>query len=292
MNSQSNNLFCFPAPDVVFEDKLFCFTGEFDLGSRAYCKAIALSYGAKKTKSLTMKTDYLVIGSHDSAMWGHEHYGNKIEKAIKYRNKSKAIKIISEEHFTSFIDIDKVVEILKPKYKKKIRVDFDVKYTDLIVFDLETTGLSADNNEIIEIGAIKVINGSFETYTTLVKPTKKVSKQITKITGITNKMLLDAPSIEDIIDDFFDFLEDFPLVAHNASFDMRFLKRNLENHNLIFRENIITDTLSLARRKFPELENHKLSTLIKHLGIKVERSHRATDDALATLQIYNSLFSD
>lgn len=160
-----------------------------------------------------------------------------------------------------------------------------------VVFDFETTGLSPDKNEIIEIGAIRVddIKGTeHKTFSMLVKPTQPISKRITKINGIDNEMVSEADGISKAITEFYDFIGDLPLIAHNASFDMKFLLHNLKEHDLEFMDNPVVDTLYLARKAYPDLDNHKLPTLVEHIGIKVNQHHRASDDSLAALYVYTT----
>lgn len=159
--------------------------------------------------------------------------------------------------------------------------------TQFVVVDIETTGLNPDKNSIIEIGAIKVDVrlSDHPTFSTLINPGKKISNKIISITGITNEMLSEASDISKEMPDFLSFIEELPLVLHNAPFDMAFLEIAAGKNGRKIR-NLIIDTLPLSRKVFPNLPNHKLTTLIQHLGIKVERSHRALDDCFATLWIY------
>ena len=281
---------CSPLPDVTITDNVFCFTGDFNLGTRGYCEKIVLAHGAKTSKGITKKVDYLVIGANESELWSHGSYGAKIEKAVEYREKGTGVKIISEEHFLKYIDLNintTQVEITPKKSTVKINTSFGDRY---IVFDLETTGFSPIYDEIIEIGAIKVDKDSskeHQIFNILVKPSKKISKGITSINGIDNDMVANANTIDVTIQEFYDFIEDFPLVAHNAPFDMKFLIKNFEDSGLIFKDNEVINTLPLARKAFPNFPNHKLTTLIEHLEIEVKQSHRALDDSIATMQIYN-----
>lgn len=167
------------------------------------------------------------------------------------------------------------------KGKKAIQKSF-------VVFDIETTGLSATEHEIIEIGAIRVNDikaSSHTTFHALIKPTCKLPRQITQITGITDKMLEECLGIEAHIHEFKKFIGDLPVIAHNASFDCRFICEAFETHGIEFNNNVI-DTLQLTRKAFPNLENHKLITLKKHINIKTDKEHRAMDDAISTLRIY------
>lgn len=167
------------------------------------------------------------------------------------------------------------------KGKKTVQKSF-------VVFDIETTGLSPHNDEIIEIGAIRVddINASgHTTYQELIKPSCRISSRISKITGITNDMLENCNSIDHHIEEFKEFIGDLPLVAHNASFDCGFMSHVFNKHGLEFNNHVI-DTLQLSRKALPQLDNHKLTTIKEHLRIQSDRDHRALDDAIATLRVY------
>ena len=167
------------------------------------------------------------------------------------------------------------------KGKKAVQKSF-------VVFDIETTGLSPHDDEIIEIGAVRVDNinsSNHKTFQILIKPSRKISSRITKITGITNDMLDDCKCIDHHIKEFKEFIGDLPLVAHNATFDCGFMSNAFKKHGLEFNNHVI-DTLQLSRKALPQLENHKLITIKEHLRIKSDRNHRALDDAIATLRVY------
>lgn len=156
---------------------------------------------------------------------------------------------------------------------------------DFVIFDLETTGLNPADSEIIQIGAIRYNNeNEIERFNTYVKPTKRISSEITNINGITNEMLQDAPDIKEALLSFKEFIKNDVLIAHNTSFDMKFLQTY---NNLIYGEtfnNMTLDTLSLAR-KYINTHNHKLETLKKFLKIKIG-SHNSLDDCIVTHKVY------
>ena len=157
--------------------------------------------------------------------------------------------------------------------------DVAIKDTTFVVVDIETTGLCFDADEIIEIGAVKMVNNEIvDRFNTFVKPTKPVPVNITSLTGITNDMLKSAPPIEKAIVSFIEFLSDGIFVAHNAQFDSGFIRRDTSRLNIPF-NNKILDTLALSRILFPQLKNHRLDTLAKELKIKMGSHHRAVDDA-------------
>ncbi len=162
-------------------------------------------------------------------------------------------------------------------------LNFDT--SNMCVFDIETTGLSSINDMITEIGAIKVRDGNVvETFSQLINPERPISEFITNLTGITNEMVTDKPKINQVINSFNEFIGSSVLVAHNATFDIGFIREQMRLVNLEL-ENPILDTLELARTIFPSLKNHKLDSLAKHLDVNLENHHRALDDAQATKDI-------
>jgi DNA polymerase-3 subunit alpha (Gram-positive type) len=158
--------------------------------------------------------------------------------------------------------------------------------SDFVVFDIETTGLSKDKNHITEIGAVKVSDGAIvDKWSTFVNPGEPIPPNIVALTSITDDMVKDAPRIDEILGDFFEFCKGCVLVAHNASFDIGFIRKAAEDMGLGFGFTYL-DTLQLARCMYPTLHNHKLDTLTKHLNIILENHHRAVDDAKATAEIF------
>ncbi len=156
------------------------------------------------------------------------------------------------------------------------------------VFDVETTGFSPTEEEIIEIGAVKIRDGKIvDTFSTFVNPERPIPEKITELTGIDDSMVADAPTLQDILPDFIDFFEGTVLVAHNATFDLRFLQASLAKTGLNDRVQSITilDTLNLSRALLTQLKNHKLNTIAGHFKISLENHHRACDDAKATGEI-------
>ena len=155
-----------------------------------------------------------------------------------------------------------------------------------VVFDIETTGLNKDTCAITEIGAVKIANGEIvDNFSTFVNPKMPIPENITELTGITNEMVRSAPENNIVIPKFLEFCKDSVLVAHNANFDVGFIKKACENLGIVFDFSYM-DTLMLARCLYPELANHKLNTLSKHLNIVLENHHRAVDDAKATAEIF------
>lgn len=165
------------------------------------------------------------------------------------------------------------------------------KNVGYVVFDLETTGLSPYKDEIIEIGAVRVDkNGQIvATFTTLVRPTKPVSEFVQKLTGISNEMLTDAPSIYTALPEFAFFAGDAVLVGHNVTFDIAFIQQKAKIYSDINFLNPYIDTLTLARKVYPGLNSYKLQDLIKKFNLKTFAAHRALADVVATQQLYQLL---
>ncbi|MGM0444976.1 MAG: PolC-type DNA polymerase III [Bacillota bacterium] len=171
-------------------------------------------------------------------------------------------------------------------------IDKDIKETEFVVFDLETTGLNPVNNEIIEIGAVKIKDGEIiDDFSSLIKPDSNISNKITDITGIDNEMVKDKPAFKEVFNEFVDFIDGCPLVAHNMDFDYSFIRKPLKEHN-IKKEITLIDTLTLSRAVLPKLKNHKLATLVKHFNIKLDNHHRALDDSKATAHLLFKLLEE
>ncbi|MCG8484548.1 MAG: PolC-type DNA polymerase III [Clostridia bacterium] len=162
--------------------------------------------------------------------------------------------------------------------------------SEYIVFDLETTGLSSRNDEIIEIGAVKVKDRQItDVFQTLIRPNKNISLEITRLTGISNEMVQAQPPIEEVFHDFMAFIGDLPLVAHNAAFDVAFLKEACSKFGSILTNDAI-DTIKLAKILLPDLKKYKLNVVASHLKISMKNHHRADDDAKTAAQILIKLF--
>jgi DNA polymerase-3 subunit alpha (Gram-positive type) len=148
-----------------------------------------------------------------------------------------------------------------------------------VAFDLETTGLSRYTDRITEIGAVLVENGEIVAeFNTFADPQRKLDEENIALTGITDDMLVGAPSQEEAIRAFLDFAGDRPLVAHNAAFDMGFLREGCARYGIEFRH-VSVDTLILAQKLLPSLSKHKLDVVAKYFRLPEFRHHRASDDA-------------
>lgn len=153
------------------------------------------------------------------------------------------------------------------------------------VLDVETTGKSSYFDKIIEIGILKVRDNKIvEKYNQLIKPTFSINSFITELTGISNEMVKDMPSINEVKDSVLEFIGNDILIGHNTSFDIRFINNSFN----IAINNKYMDTLQFARKLYPELSHHRLSDLNKYLNFNIEE-HRALSDCLSTKNLYDNI---
>ncbi|GIM28401.1 DNA polymerase III PolC-type [Clostridium polyendosporum] len=159
--------------------------------------------------------------------------------------------------------------------------------TTYCVLDLETTGFSPVTEKITEIGIMKVQDGKvIDKFSCFVNPEKPIPARVIEVTNITDDMVADAETIDKVFPKLLDFIEGSVLVAHNAGFDVGFLKHNAKVLGYDF-DFTYLDTLSLAQEIFPDFKTYKLGRIAKHLGIKVEVAHRALDDVDTTVKVFN-----
>lgn len=159
----------------------------------------------------------------------------------------------------------------------------------VVVVDVETTGLSTNDDSIIEIGAIKLENGSVvDSFSTFVNPQRKLSEFIVGLTGITDEMVATAPLIAEAVKLFIEFAGDSVLVAHNANFDIGFIKKAAKDNDIVFEPSYI-DTVMLSKYVYPDAKRRALPKLCEEIGIEVEKSHRAVDDAITCSKLYKKM---
>ena len=243
-----------------------------------------------------------------SDMDGVSYVSDIIKQAIRWGH--KAIAITDHGVVQAFTDAFHTMSDLKGSYAKKgEKLDFKIIYgveaylvddtkqivtnprgqsfnDTYVVFDLETTGFSAEVDRIIEIGAVKVCNGEIvDRFSTFVNPEIPIPFRIETLTHINDQMVMNAPKIEEVLPKFLEFCEDAVMVAHNAEFDTSFIINKAEKIGINVDTTII-DTVLLAQFLMPNLHNYKLDTLTKHLNVVLESHHRAVDDAAATADIF------
>lgn len=158
-----------------------------------------------------------------------------------------------------------------------------------IAVDLETTGLDPKMDKIIEIGAVRVIDGVITArYETFVNPYRKLEEHVKALTGITDRQIESAPGISTVIGEFLEFSKKLPILGHHVIFDFSFLKRAAVNEGKGFERQGI-DTLKLARNFMPPEEKKNLKAACEYFGIKQEQSHRALSDCLAAHHLYQEI---
>lgn len=195
-------------------------------------------------------------------------------------------------------DVPKEYTVVKPEKSETIKtvslfgeeaLPEQLTETEFVVFDLETTGLEEKNNAITEIGAVKIKGGKItEHFHTLIDAEYPVGAEAQQISGITDEMLRGQPKIESVFPDFMKFIKGATLVAHNASFDMKYIKK-YASKCLYEVSNKVIDSLAVAREVLPQLKHHDLGALADRFNI-VFHHHRALSDAYATAEIFIELF--
>ena len=163
--------------------------------------------------------------------------------------------------------------------------------TTYCVLDLETTGFSFRTEKITEVGIMKVKNGEvIDEFSCFVNPEKPIPQRVVEVTNITDDMVKDAETIDKVMPKILEFVGDSVLVAHNADFDIGFLKYNANELGLRL-DNTYLDTLRLAKDLFPDYKKYKLGKIAENLGIKVEVAHRALDDVDTTVKVLNVMLN-
>ena len=166
--------------------------------------------------------------------------------------------------------------------------DIDTTYC---VLDLETTGFSAVTEKITEVGIMKVKNGEvIDEFSCFVNPEKPIPQRVVEVTNITDEMVKDAETIDKVFPKVLEFIKGSVLVAHNADFDVGFLKQNAKNLGYDF-DFTYVDTLGLAKKLFPDYKKYKLGKIAENLGIKVLVAHRALDDVDTTVKVFNVMMN-
>lgn len=183
----------------------------------------------------------------------------------------------------SIVEREKIERALKGKSTIDLLSDY-------IVFDIETTGLDSSYDEVIEIGAIKIKNNKIVSkFNSLVKPKNAIDEYITELTGITNEMVKDAPTIEEVLPDFMDYIDNDILIGHNVNFDINFIYDNLYRNKLDVLTNNFIDTMRISRKLLPNLSHHRLIDLARYFEIDTTNNHRTLKDCEITMNVYENL---
>jgi DNA polymerase-3 subunit alpha (Gram-positive type) len=171
--------------------------------------------------------------------------------------------------------------------EKAIYGDSKTTFKDeFVVFDIETTGLSPMTCKITEIGAVLVKDDEvLSVFNTFVDPEMPIPEEVVNLTGITDEMVKGAPKTKEAVQKFLDFIGNRMLIAHNASFDISFIRKAAQDHQLTF-NNPYLDTVSMSRFVNPDLKKHKLDTIAEYFGLGNFNHHRASDDAEMCARIF------
>ena len=254
---------------------------------------------SKKEDRAEVKMVELHTHSKMSEMVGVEDIGDLIKRAISYGHKAMAITDYSVVHAFPFAykaakgkDFKAILGCEMYMVDDTLPMVRDCKTgaiedTTFVVFDLETFGLNSHKNEIIEIGAIK-LKGTriIDTFSSFVNPNKIIPKKISELTHITQDMVDNAPTIEDVLPKFLEFTKDAVMVAHNSAFDMGFIRREAKKYLGIDYKPAVIDTLQMARDLYPDLKGYNLDRLNKTFKLSLENHHRAIDDAQSTAKLF------
>ncbi len=213
---------------------------------------------------------------------------NTIARCVYSKNETiSQFKHVNEEYHTVFPQ--EYVDYEQADLFSEVGKSFDGTY---VVFDLETTGLDGNKDEIIEIGACKIIEGRIsEVFSTFVNPNRHIPNEITELTGINDAMVENAPSINYVLPDFYKFCDGATLVAHNIQFDISFVHAAGKKYSYNF-DHPQKDTMIMSRERLKGLKNYKLGTIVEYLGVTLENAHRAVHDATATAKVFIKLMQN
>lgn len=255
----------------------------------------------KREDNAPIKRVELHMHTQMSQMDGMTSAKDLIKRAVKWGMKSIAItdhgvvqafpeahKYLEKEHpdikilygVEAYLAPDKVSPV---SFSKNQSLD----NTTYCVLDLETTGISFRTEKITEVGIMKIRNGELlDSFSCFVNPEKPIPQKVVEVTNITDDMVKDADTIDKVLPKVIEFIGDSVLVAHNADFDIGFLKYNATALGLKL-NNTYMDTLKLAKELFPQYKKYKLGIIAENLGIKVDVAHRALDDVDTTVKVFN-----
>jgi DNA polymerase-3 subunit alpha (Gram-positive type) len=274
------------------------FDGELSISSVSGIRKIP-DFTSNRMDTSPVKRVELHCHTKMSDMDGVSEVGDIIARAASWGH--PAIAVTDHGDVQAFPDanhaMDQVPEDFKVIYGMEAYLVDDLKglvtnpagqnfQDSFVVFDLETTGLSASACRIIEIGAVKIEQGKItDRFSTFVNPQEPIPYHIEQLTSINDAMVMDAPVIRQALPEFMEFCDGCMMVAHNADFDMGFIQRNCAEQGIAC-EKTILDTVMLARYLLPQLNRFKLDTVAKALKVSLDHHHRAVDDAECTAEIF------
>lgn len=208
-------------------------------------------------------------------------------------DKNEVVTVANQDEITSY----RYVRPQKYTSERQTSLFFERKLSEqiergkFVVYDLETTGVDPARDEIVEIGALKIENGEFsEFWTTLVRPSRPIPPDATKVNRITNEMVAHCYNISQLISDFYLFCKDCTIVGYNSiAFDNLFLQKAGNNSKITF-DNPVLDVFLMAKQKLKGLKNYKLGTVAKFLDVNLVDAHRALNDVIATAEVFLKLY--
>jgi len=269
--------------ETVFAPKSICLSHKEERTDNAPEKRVELHLHTRFSNMDALTDPAKVV--EQAAKWGHraiavtDHGVAQAFPDMWHAGEEFGVKILYgvEAYFVN--DIDGAMAVRGDASGRRVTDEF-------VAFDIETTGLSALNDEIIEFGAVIFREGkAAETFSAFVDPGRPIPPEITRLTGISTDMVRGQGALPEVLRDFLAFAGDRPIVAHNADFDMSFLKEACRRTGME-REFVSIDTLALSRALIPELKKYKLNIVADHLGLADFRHHRASDDAITCGEIY------
>lgn len=280
-------------------------TGNINYDSFSKCETLMIRYIEKREKVIRMdyskeKRTEFRIHSKMSQMSGVTSFTDFAKRAKLWGHDALAIADTNDvQGFPEAMEAGEAtglkilygtdINFVDDKEKIVTNYDSNKNYNSYVVFDIETTGLSSRNDKITEIGAVKIVDGTIvDRFSQLVNPEREIPQVVVELTGISNAKVENEPTIEEVIPKFYEFSKDSVLVAHNAKFDISFIRREYANNNLEFSHPIL-DTLVLARALMTDMKRFNLGTLCKNLGVSLVGAHRAVNDAEATAAMFIKL---
>ena len=280
-------------------------TGNVNYDSFSKCETLMIRYIEKREKVIRMdyskeKRTEFRIHSKMSQMSGVTSFTDFAKRAKLWGHDALAIADTNDvQGFPEAMEAGEAtglkilygtdINFVDDKEKIVTNYDSNKNYNSYVVFDIETTGLSSRNDKITEIGAVKIVDGTIvDRFSQLVNPEREIPQVVVELTGISNAKVENEPTIEEVIPKFYEFSKDSVLVAHNAKFDISFIRREYANNNLEFSHPIL-DTLVLARALMTNMKRFNLGTLCKNLGVSLVGAHRAVNDAEATAAMFIKL---
>ena len=280
-------------------------TGNVNYDSFSKCETLMIRYIEKRKKVIRMdyskeKRTEFRIHSKMSQMSGVTSFTDFAKRAKLWGHDALAIADTNDvQGFPEAMEAGEAtglkilygtdINFVDDKEKIVTNYDSNKNYNSYVVFDIETTGLSSRNDKITEIGAVKIVDGTIvDRFSQLVNPEREIPQVVVELTGISNAKVENEPTIEEVIPKFYEFSKDCVLVAHNAKFDISFIRREYANNNLEFSHPIL-DTLVLARALMTNMKRFNLGTLCKNLGVSLVGAHRAVNDAEATAAMFIKL---